>query len=74
MLRTKRFVNGEKTWSPGVFNEFFNTGSTGLIEYRCGDGETPAFQTCARERNHVVFQIGTNDAQRALAVAKMMCV
>ncbi|KAG8437786.1 hypothetical protein GDO86_008479 [Hymenochirus boettgeri] len=30
------------------------------------------FQTCEREHHHVVFQMGTSDAERALAVAKQI--
>ncbi|KAK7070661.1 tRNA-dihydrouridine(20) synthase [NAD(P)+]-like protein, partial [Halocaridina rubra] len=36
-----------------------------------GDG-TVFFRTCEKERNKVVFQIGTCDAQRALKVAKLV--
>ncbi|XP_039209430.1 tRNA-dihydrouridine(20) synthase [NAD(P)+]-like isoform X1 [Crotalus tigris] len=34
--------------------------------------ERVVFRTCAREKNHVVFQMGTADAERALAVAKLV--
>ncbi|XP_068115949.1 tRNA-dihydrouridine(20) synthase [NAD(P)+]-like [Hyperolius riggenbachi] len=34
--------------------------------------ERVVFQTCERERGRVVFQMGTADAERALAVAKLV--
>jgi tRNA-dihydrouridine synthase 2 len=30
------------------------------------------FRTCDREKNHVVFQVGTNDADKAVAVGKLV--
>ena len=33
---------------------------------------TVIWRTCPREKDKVIFQIGTNDAQRALKVAKMV--
>ncbi|XP_013916635.1 PREDICTED: tRNA-dihydrouridine(20) synthase [NAD(P)+]-like [Thamnophis sirtalis] len=34
--------------------------------------ERVVFRTCEREKDHVVFQMGTADAERALAVAKLV--
>ncbi|XP_010583050.1 PREDICTED: tRNA-dihydrouridine(20) synthase [NAD(P)+]-like isoform X2 [Haliaeetus leucocephalus] len=34
--------------------------------------ERVVFRTCERERHHVVFQMGSADAERALAVAKLV--
>ncbi|XP_012289246.1 tRNA-dihydrouridine(20) synthase [NAD(P)+]-like isoform X2 [Orussus abietinus] len=42
------------------------------IDYVDRTDGTVVFRTCAREKNHVVLQIGTSDAGRALQVAKMV--
>ncbi|POI28371.1 hypothetical protein CIB84_007878 [Bambusicola thoracicus] len=34
--------------------------------------ERVVFRTCERERHHVIFQMGSADAERALAVAKLV--
>lgn len=44
-------------------------GTTDFIDKSDG---TVFFRTCEKERNKVIFQIGTNDAQRALKVGKMV--
>lgn len=44
-------------------------GTTDFVDKSDG---TVFFRTCEKERKKVVFQIGTNDAQRALKVGKMM--
>lgn len=44
-------------------------GTTDFIDKSDG---TVFFRTCEKERNKVIFQIGTNDAHRALKVAKMV--
>uniref|UniRef100_A0A4W3JQ27 Dihydrouridine synthase 2 n=1 Tax=Callorhinchus milii TaxID=7868 RepID=A0A4W3JQ27_CALMI len=49
-----------------VVNEVLNT-----IDYVATDDRV-VFRTCEKERNHVVFQMGTADAQRALAVAQLV--
>lgn len=36
--------------------------------------DSVVFRTCHQERNHVVFQMGTSDAVRALTAAKMVYV
>ncbi|XP_048461636.1 tRNA-dihydrouridine(20) synthase [NAD(P)+]-like isoform X2 [Rhincodon typus] len=41
------------------------------IDYVATD-ERVIFRTCEREKNHVVFQMGTADAQRALTVAQLV--
>lgn len=43
----------------------------GTIDFVMND-ETIAFRTCPREKEKVVFQIGTADPQRALKVGKMI--
>ncbi|XP_076952559.1 uncharacterized protein LOC143626313 [Bidens hawaiensis] len=35
--------------------------------------ENVVFRTCDQERNHVVFQLGTSDAVRALTAAQLVC-
>ncbi|KAL9464081.1 hypothetical protein AB3S75_001807 [Citrus x aurantiifolia] len=49
-------------------NEFI--GSTDFVEKGT---DSVVFRTCHQERNHVVFQMGTSDAVRALTAAKMVC-
>ncbi|XP_078067039.1 tRNA-dihydrouridine(20) synthase [NAD(P)+]-like isoform X2 [Mustelus asterias] len=49
-----------------VVNEVLDT-----IDYVASD-ERVIFRTCEREKNHVVFQMGTADAQRALTVARLV--
>ncbi|XP_003700598.1 dihydrouridine synthase 2 [Megachile rotundata] len=44
----------------------------GTIDYIDKTDGTVTFRTCPRERDHVVLQIGTCDAARALKVAKMI--
>ncbi|GCC33895.1 hypothetical protein chiPu_0012366 [Chiloscyllium punctatum] len=41
------------------------------IDYVATD-ERVIFRTCEREKNHVVFQMGTSDPQRALTVAQLV--
>ncbi|XP_067905591.1 tRNA-dihydrouridine(20) synthase [NAD(P)+]-like isoform X2 [Heterodontus francisci] len=49
-----------------VVNEVLDT-----IDYVATD-ERVVFRTCEREKRHVVFQMGTADAQRALTVAQLV--
>ncbi|XP_038628670.1 tRNA-dihydrouridine(20) synthase [NAD(P)+]-like isoform X1 [Tachyglossus aculeatus] len=49
-----------------VVNEVLNT-----IDF-VAPNERIIFRTCERERDHVVFQMGTADAERALAAAKFV--
>ncbi|XP_072374384.1 galanin receptor type 1b isoform X2 [Scyliorhinus torazame] len=49
-----------------VVNEVLDT-----IDYVASD-ERVIFRTCEREKNHVVFQMGTADAERALTVAQLV--
>ncbi|GAY35178.1 hypothetical protein CUMW_278120 [Citrus unshiu] len=49
-------------------NEYI--GSTDFVEKGT---DSVVFRTCHQERNHVVFQMGTSDAVRALTAAKMVC-
>ncbi|XP_045149582.1 tRNA-dihydrouridine(20) synthase [NAD(P)+]-like isoform X2 [Echinops telfairi] len=49
-----------------VVNEVLST-----VDFVAPDGRV-VFRTCARERNQVVFQLGTSDAERALAVARLV--
>ncbi|XP_059848786.1 tRNA-dihydrouridine(20) synthase [NAD(P)+]-like isoform X2 [Hypanus sabinus] len=49
-----------------VVNEALET-----IDYVAADDRV-VFRTCEREKNHVVFQMGTADAQRALTVAQLV--
>ncbi|XP_051884237.1 tRNA-dihydrouridine(20) synthase [NAD(P)+]-like isoform X2 [Pristis pectinata] len=49
-----------------VVNEALDT-----IDYVATDDRV-VFRTCEREKNHVVFQMGTADAQRALTVAQLV--
>lgn len=49
-----------------VVNEALDT-----IDYVATDDRV-VFRTCEREKNHVVFQMGTSDAQRALTVAQLV--
>ncbi|KAJ8038905.1 tRNA-dihydrouridine(20) synthase [NAD(P)+]-like [Holothuria leucospilota] len=49
-----------------VENDILNT-----VDFVEIDG-TVVFRTCAKEKDHVVFQMGTADPQRALKVAKMV--
>ena len=44
----------------------------GTVDFVDKTDGTIVFRTCQREKNHVVFQIGTCDPQRALQVAKMV--
>ncbi|KCV72574.1 hypothetical protein H696_00165 [Fonticula alba] len=43
----------------------------GTVDYVDSTGKV-IFQTCARERGRVIFQIGTSDPERAVRVAKMV--
>ncbi|XP_069757643.1 tRNA-dihydrouridine(20) synthase [NAD(P)+]-like [Narcine bancroftii] len=43
----------------------------GTIDYIATDDRV-VFRTCEREKSHVVFQMGTSDAQRALTVAQLV--
>ncbi|PON48678.1 tRNA-dihydrouridine synthase [Parasponia andersonii] len=45
----------------------------GSIDFVEKKTESVVFRTCNDEGNHVVFQIGTSDAVRALAAAQMVC-
>ncbi|MFS7894055.1 putative tRNA-dihydrouridine(20) synthase (NAD(P)(+)) [Helianthus anomalus] len=45
-------------------------GSTDIVEKGT---ENVVFRTCDQERNHVVFQLGTSDAVRALTAAQLVC-
>ncbi|KAK8387953.1 hypothetical protein O3P69_020096 [Scylla paramamosain] len=44
----------------------------GTVDFIDKSDGTVFFRTCERERSKVIFQIGTNDAQRALKVGKMV--
>lgn len=44
----------------------------GTVDYIDRTDGTIIFRTCPRERDHVVLQIGTSDASRALKVARMV--
>ena len=54
-----------------LLHECHFTERTNTIDFIGPDG-LAVLQTCARERDRIVFQIGTNDAKRALAVGRMM--
>ncbi|XP_070575291.1 tRNA-dihydrouridine(20) synthase [NAD(P)+]-like isoform X3 [Ptychodera flava] len=43
----------------------------GTVDFVLSSGQ-PVFRTCARERDRVVFQMGTADPQRAVQVAKLV--
>lgn len=45
----------------------------GTIDYIDQTDGSPVFRTCSLERHKVILQIGTASAERALAVAKMVC-
>ncbi|XP_033613693.1 tRNA-dihydrouridine(20) synthase [NAD(P)+]-like isoform X3 [Fukomys damarensis] len=49
-----------------VVNELLST-----IDFVAPDDRV-VFRTCAKEQNRVVFQMGTSDAERALAVARLV--
>ncbi|XP_063053112.1 tRNA-dihydrouridine(20) synthase [NAD(P)+]-like isoform X2 [Engraulis encrasicolus] len=49
-----------------IVNEVLDT-----VDYVAPD-ERVMFRTCSRERAHVIFQMGTADPERALAVAKLV--
>uniref|UniRef100_UPI00193A55AE tRNA-dihydrouridine(20) synthase [NAD(P)+]-like isoform X1 n=2 Tax=Styela clava TaxID=7725 RepID=UPI00193A55AE len=44
----------------------------GTVDFLQDKDSRPMFQTCSEERDKVVLQIGTADAQRALQVAKLV--
>ena len=44
----------------------------GTVDFIDKSDGTVFFRTCEREHKKVIFQIGTNDAQRALKVGKMV--
>ena len=78
MLRTRRVVNGLR-----ALNQVASY--CGIIYYLCilkdilgtvdfvdeYDGSV-VFRTCDREKSCVVFQVGTNDAEKAVAVGKLV--
>ncbi|KAF3439145.1 hypothetical protein FNV43_RR17420 [Rhamnella rubrinervis] len=45
----------------------------GSVDFVEKGTESVVFRTCNEEREHVVFQIGTSDALRALTAAQMVC-
>ncbi|RNA20300.1 tRNA-dihydrouridine(20) synthase [NAD(P)+]-like [Brachionus plicatilis] len=49
------------------YNELFNT-----IDYIVDGTEKPVFQTCHKEKDKVIFQVGTNNATRALQACKLV--
>lgn len=53
-------------------NEISNSDVLGTIDYLDKSDGTVIFRTCAREKSHVIVQLGTCDPSRALKVAKMM--
>lgn len=42
------------------------------VDYIDQTDGTVVFRTCSEEKEHVVLQLGTCDAERALTVAKMV--
>lgn len=42
------------------------------MDYKAPSGRRIGFQTCAMEKERLVFQIGTADAVRALEAAKVV--
>lgn len=52
--------------------KFMYTDMLGTVDYVDETDGSIIFRTCPRERNQVVFQIGTSDAERALKVAQLV--
>ena len=69
MLRARRSINGMLVRISNRNAKCAET--TNTIDYLI-KGDQPVFQTCEREKGKVVFQLGTNDPERALTVAKLM--
>ncbi|NXY47184.1 DUS2L synthase, partial [Ceuthmochares aereus] len=63
MLQCKRVINGKYSIS---FVKVLET-----VDF-VTPNERVVFRTCEREKDHVVFQMGSADAERALAVAKLV--
>ncbi|NXX14358.1 DUS2L synthase, partial [Podargus strigoides] len=61
MMQCKRVINGKYSIS-------FVLDTVDFV----APNERVVFRTCERERRHVVFQMGSADAERALAVAKLV--
>ncbi|NWU09340.1 DUS2L synthase, partial [Cephalopterus ornatus] len=62
MLQCKRVINGKYSISFEVLE---------TVDF-VAPNERVVFRTCERERQRVVFQMGSADAERALAVAKLV--
>lgn len=67
LVYTEETVDYKILRSVKRYNEVL--GTTDFIDKSDG---TVFFRTCEKERNKVIFQIGTNDAQRALKVGKIV--
>lgn len=55
-----------------IISKTFFTDVLGTIDYVDKTDGTIIFRTCPRERDQVVLQIGTSDAERALKVAQLV--
>lgn len=65
-----RFVNRYCSRFPKRY--IFNVEELGTVDYKAPSGRRIGFQTCAMEKERLVFQIGTADAVRALEAAKVV--
>ncbi|XP_032235950.1 tRNA-dihydrouridine(20) synthase [NAD(P)+]-like isoform X2 [Nematostella vectensis] len=66
LVYTEEIIDFKMLRTTRVKNELLNT-----VDFVMSDG-TVVFRTCQEETTHVVFQVGTADADRALQVAKMV--
>lgn len=54
-----------------LLSQRIENGVLGTIDFVMSDG-TIVFRTCPQEKGKVIFQLGTSDAKRALAAARMV--
>lgn len=76
LLKTTRKINGKHKFE--IFNyarddTMFFADILGTIDFVDETDGTIVFRTCPEERQKVVLQMGTSNAERALQVGKLVC-
>lgn len=71
-FRRENGTNQKSRRSRFDFKSPFSSDVLGTVDYIDVTDGTVMFRTCQREKERVIVQLGTCDAQRALKVAKMM--
>lgn len=67
LVYSEEIIDYKMTYAKRTVNEMFNT-----IEYWVDGTSKPIFSTNEKERDRVIFQIGTNNPERALSVCKLI--